>query len=66
MAVLVGQPEAIQAEVIRINTETRPLALQVALLVPLLAGILGFVASLRMVRLPDIKPSADLEGMAFG
>jgi EmrB/QacA subfamily drug resistance transporter len=64
--VLVGQPEAIQAEVIRINTEARPIALQIALLVPLLAGILGFVASMRMVRLPDIKPSADLEGMAFG
>ena len=43
-----------------------PIALQIALLVPLLAGILGFVASMRMVRLPDIKPSADLEGMAFG
>ena len=64
--VLVGQPEAIQAEVIRINTEARPIALQIALLVPLLAGILGFVASMRMVRLPDIKPSADLEGMSFG
>ena len=38
---LVGQPPDVQAEIIRINTEARPLALQVALLVPILAGLLG-------------------------
>ena len=32
---LVGQPADVQAEIIRINTEVRPIALQVALLVPL-------------------------------
>ena len=63
---LEGQPEAIQAEIIRINTEARPFALQVALLVPLIAGVLGLLASLRMGRLPDITPSADLEGLALG
>ena len=63
---LAGQPEAIQAEVIRINTEARPIALQVALLVPLLAGVLGLFASFRMSRLPDIQPTADLEGLALG
>jgi hypothetical protein len=62
---LVGQPADVQAEIIRINTEARPFALQVALLVPLIAGILGFVASLFMTRLPDIKPSASLEGVGF-
>src|SRR5215216_2219397 len=31
---LAGQPEPVQDEIIRINTEARPLALQVALLVP--------------------------------
>jgi Na+/melibiose symporter-like transporter len=36
---LVGQPPAIQAEIIRINTEARPRALQVALLIPILAGL---------------------------
>ena len=36
-----GQPPEIQAEIIRINTEARPLALQVALLVPIIAGLLG-------------------------
>lgn len=35
---LVGQPADVQAEIIRINTEARPFALQVALLVPLIAG----------------------------
>jgi hypothetical protein len=65
-AQLAGQPEDIQAEVLRINTEARDLAMQVALLVPLLAALLGFVVSLRMVRLPDIEPSANLEGLALG
>ncbi len=51
-AQLAGQPQAIQDEIIRINTEARPIALQVALLVPVLAGLLGFLISLRMMRLP--------------
>ena len=38
---LVGQPEDVQAEIIRINTDARPIALQVALIVPLLAGLIG-------------------------
>ncbi len=63
---LVGQPEATQAEIIRINTDARPRALQVALLVPLVASILGLVISFRMIRLPDIKPSAAVEGMLGG
>ncbi len=65
-AQLEGQPQAIQDEIIRINTEARPIALQVALLVPVLAGVLGFLISLRMMRLPDIKPSANLEEFALG
>jgi EmrB/QacA subfamily drug resistance transporter len=63
---LVGQPEDVQAEIIRINTEARPLALQVALLIPILAGLVGLFNSFRMVRLPDIRPSASAEGMAWG
>lgn len=63
---LAGQPEEIQAEIIRINTEARELGLQVALLVPLLASLLGFVNSFRMRRLPDPEPSAAAEGLAFG
>jgi EmrB/QacA subfamily drug resistance transporter len=63
---LVGQPEDVQAEIIRINTEARPLALQVALLVPILAGLLGLFNSFRMMRLPEIKPSGSVEGMSLG
>jgi MFS family permease len=63
---LAGQPADIQAEVIRINTDARHLALQVALLVPFLAGFLGLVNAFRMVRLPDIQRSAALEGLIGG
>ena len=63
---LAGQPEAIQAEIIRINTEARPLALQVALLIPILAGLLGLFNSFRMMRLPGPAPSAAVEGPPRG
>jgi hypothetical protein len=63
---LVGQPADVQAEILRINTEARPLSLQVALLVPLIAGILGLLTSFGMARQEDVKPSAAVEGMAFG
>jgi EmrB/QacA subfamily drug resistance transporter len=65
-AQLEGQPPEIQAEIIRINTDARPIALQVALLVPLLAGILGLVNSFRMMRIPEPEPSGAAEGMALG
>jgi EmrB/QacA subfamily drug resistance transporter len=63
---LVGQPEDVRAEIIRINTDARPLALQVALLVPILAALVGLFNSFRMMRLPDITPSGSVEGMALG
>jgi LPXTG-motif cell wall-anchored protein len=63
---LAGQPEAIQDEIIRINTDARPLALQVALLIPILAGLLGLFTSFRMIRLPDPTPSGSAEGMVLG
>ena len=65
-AQLAGQPEAIQDEIIRINTDARPIALQVAMLVPAVAGLLGLLLSFRMMRVPDPAPSASTEGMAFG
>ena len=65
-AQLAGQPEAIQDEIIRINTDARPIALQVAMLIPAIAGLLGLLLSFRMMRLPDPAPSASTEGMAFG
>jgi len=63
---LVGQPPATQAEIVRINTEARPLALQIALLIPILAGLIGLFNSFRMMRLPDPKPSGSAEGMVLG
>ena len=42
----------------------RPRALQVALVVPLLAALIGLVNAFRMVRLPDVKPKADVEESA--
>ena len=63
---LAGQPPQIQAEIIRINTEARPRALQVALLIPMIAGLLGLLNSFRMSRLPDLKPSSAAEGMSIG
>ena len=63
---LAAQPEEIAEEIVRINTESRPRALQAALLVPLLAAVIGFVNGFRMMKLPDVKPSADIEGMTLG
>ena len=50
----------------RINTEARPLALQIALMIPLLAGLLGFFNGVRMTRLPDLEPSAAGESVLGG
>ena len=62
---LVSEPPETSAEIIRINTDARPRALQVALLIPILAGLLGLLNSFRMARLPDPKPSSAAEGMVI-
>lgn len=64
--VLAGQPEDVREEIVSINTDARPLALQVALLVPLLAAMAGLFGAFRMIRLPDPTPSAAAEGVALG
>ena len=63
---LANQPEKVQNEVIRINTDARHLALQIALLIPILAGALGLLNSFRMMRLPDPAPSGGTEGTVLG
>jgi EmrB/QacA subfamily drug resistance transporter len=63
---LAGQPAAVQAEIIEINTDARPIALQIALLVPLLAALLGLFTAFRMTRLADPEPSAAAEAMLAG
>jgi hypothetical protein len=65
-ALLVQEPEAVRQEVLRINTDARDLALQMALLVPVLAGLIGVFNSFRMMRLPEITPSASIEGTTLG
>ena len=65
-AVLDDQPEDVRAEILRINSEARDVSLQIALLVPVLAGLIGLVNAFRMSRLPDIVPSAPLEGTTLG
>jgi EmrB/QacA subfamily drug resistance transporter len=63
---LADEPAEIQDEIVRINEEARPLALQVALLVPLIAALLGLANGIRMRRLPDPAPSSAGEGMLMG
>ena len=63
---ITGQRPAVEAEVLSINDDARNLSLQLALGVPLLAGLLGLANSFRMMRLPQIKPAASLEGTDFG
>ena len=65
-SLLVGQPADVKAEIVRINTEARPIALQIALIVPLIAGLLGLINGFRMTRLPDLKPSEAAEATLVG
>ena len=66
VGLLAGQPADVQAEILRINTEARHIALQVALLIPILAAALGFGNSFRMLRVPEPEPSTAAEGMVLG
>jgi EmrB/QacA subfamily drug resistance transporter len=52
-AQLEGQPPEIRDEIVAINTDARPIALQVALIVPGLAALLGLINGQRMMRRPD-------------
>jgi hypothetical protein len=63
---LVDEPADTREEIIRINTDARPLALQIALLIPILAGLLGLANSIRMKRAPDPVASAAAEGILGG
>jgi MFS family permease len=58
---LAEEPPEISAEIVRINTDARPLALQVALLIPIIAALLGLLNGFRMLRRPDPAPSSGAE-----
>ena len=68
VAVLDGlaQTGDVKAEILHINTKARPRALQIALLIPLLAALLGLWNGFRMTRLPDPEPSAAAENLLAG
>jgi hypothetical protein len=61
-----GQPEAIQDEIVRINSDSTDLSLQVALLVPVLASLLGLLNSFRMLRMRDAPAAASASPAAEG
>jgi len=67
-ALLADEPQEIQDEILAINTDARHLALQVALLVTLLASVAGVLNSFRMLRIPDPEPAttAEAEAMVLG
>jgi MFS family permease len=63
---LTDEPPAVREEVLKINNDATNLALQIALLIPIIASLLGFARASRMVRLPDVEPSASVEAAALG
>jgi hypothetical protein len=63
---LADAPPETSAEIIRINTEARPISLQVALLIPLIASLIGFGISVFMKRQPDPVSSSSAEAFALG
>jgi len=63
---IADQPQATQDEIISINTDARHVALQVALLIPLVAALIGLFDSFRMMRIPEPAPSSAVEGMVLG
>lgn len=60
---LVGASAAIAAAV---NKQARNRSLQIALLIPVLASLLGLLNGFRMRRLPDPVASESLDGVALG
>jgi EmrB/QacA subfamily drug resistance transporter len=62
-AIVAEEPPAVQEEILAINREARDRALQVALVVPLLAAAVGVFNGFRMMRLPDLEASSDTQGL---
>jgi hypothetical protein len=63
---LAEEPEAVQGEVLSINADATNRSLQVALLVPVIAGLIGLFNSFRMMRLREVEPRASVEGATLG
>jgi MFS family permease len=60
---LVDEPDEVRVAVLDINEQATNRALQFALLIPILAGLAGLVASARMMRLKDVEPSTAVEAV---
>lgn len=63
---IADEPQDVQDEIIAINESARPIALQVALFIPILAGLVGIGNAFRMRRLPDPEPSDNAESVIGG
>ncbi len=63
---LAEEPVDVREEILQINDDSTDLSLQVALLVPILACLIGLFNASRMMRLPDIEPSSAIEGATLG
>ena len=63
---IADQPQEVQDEVLSINSDATNRSLQIALLVPILAALIGLFNSFRMMRLPEVTPSASAEGATLG
>jgi hypothetical protein len=62
---LADEPKDVREEILHINKEARDRSLQVALLVPVLASLLGLLNAFRMRRLSDPTPATSIEGAAL-
>jgi EmrB/QacA subfamily drug resistance transporter len=60
------QPAPVREEIVSINSDATDRSLQVALLIPILASLLGLFNAFRMMRLPDVPASAAAEGSPVG
>ena len=60
------EPQNIQSEVLSINKTATHQALQVALIVPIAAALIGTANAFRMQRLPDLKPPEGAEVVIGG
>ena len=63
---LAEEPEAVQDEVLRINTDATNRSLQVALFVPIIASLIGLLNSFRMMRLREFELRTSIEGATMG
>ena len=60
---IVHVPARVEAEIVHINAVARDRSMQLALLVPMLAALLGLIGGFRMRRLPELEPRAKLDGL---